>query len=316
MKNYAIGIDIGGTNTVMGLVNRDGAVVAQLKIKTQDYPDFDNYIAAVAAEIRQLAGDKLEEDVNGVGIGAPNGNYYTGCIEFAPNLPWKGGNLPLAKSLSEALGVPVTVTNDANAAALGEMAYGAAKGMKHFIMLTLGTGLGSGIVVDGKMVYGADGFAGELGHVVIDWSPNARQCGCGRRGCLETYCSATGIARTARMLLSESNGESLMRGMHSDELSSYDVYKAAAAGDKLALEVFERTGRTLGRAIANFVTFSAPEAVILFGGPTAAGDILMEPVHRHMEENLTVFWKGKIKLLLSQLDGGNAAVLGASALAW
>jgi glucokinase len=255
------------------------------------------------------------EMIKGMGIGAPNANYYTGTIDNAANLEWKG-IVPIAKLFSDALGVPVRVTNDANAAAMGEMTYGAARGMKNFIMITLGTGVGSGIVCDGRVIYGSDGFAGELGHVIVDRSENARPCGCGRKGCLETYCSATGVARTARYLLETSPEQSLLRKLNVDEITSFDVYQAAEAGDKLALEIFEETGKRLGAACADFAAFSSPEAFIFFGGLTKAGDYIMDPIKRAYDENVLFVYKDKAKLLVSTLNGSEAAVLGASALGW
>ena len=253
--------------------------------------------------------------IKGMGIGAPNGNYYNGSIENAPNLEWPG-IVPLAQMFSDKLGIPVALTNDANAAAIGEMAYGVAKGMKNFIMITLGTGLGSGIVVNGQLVYGCDGFAGELGHVVIDRSEHARECGCGRKGCIEAYCSATGMARTAREWMAIRNTPSTLRDIPSDQLESKDIAIAAAQGDQLAKEIMDYTGELLGRTCADFANFCSPEAFIFFGGPTKAGDLLMNPVRKAYDENVLFNYKGKAKLLLSELDGAAAAVLGASALGW
>jgi len=248
-----------------------------------------------------------------MGIGAPNGNYYSGCIEFAPNLPWKG-QIPLAQMFSDRLGIPVRLTNDANAAAMGEMQYGAAKGMQNFIMITLGTGVGSGIVVNGKMVLGCDGMAGELGHVIVE--KNGRQCGCGRKGCLETYCSATGIARTAREILEKTDKPTILRNTPLDQIDGLAITLAAREGDAVALEIFEYTGRLLGEACANFAAFSSPEAFIFFGGLSKAGDLIMNPIKKAYDENVLQIFKGKAKLLLSELDGAGAAVLGASALGW
>ena len=254
-----------------------------------------------------------KDKIRGIGVGAPNGNYFNGSIEFAPNLPWKG-KIPLAQMIQERIGIPVALTNDANAAAIGEMTYGAARGMKDFIVITLGTGVGSGIVVGGQLVYGHDGFAGELGHMIV--RRNGRMCGCGRQGCLETYTSATGVARTAREYLSIRSDESLLRSIDVDAITSKDVYDAAMQGDALALEIFEATGAILGESFADFVTFSSPEAIILFGGLTKSGDLLMNPIKHHMEKNLLPIYKGKTKLLFSQLKESDAAVLGASALGW
>ena len=315
-KPYVIGLDMGGTNSVFGIVDARGNIKAQTVIKTRGYKNVEEYVKT-AVEALQPAIDLVGgiEMIKGMGIGAPNANYYTGTIDNAANLEWKG-IVPIAKLFSEALGVPVRVTNDANAAAMGEMTYGAARGMKNFIMITLGTGVGSGIVCDGRVVYGSDGFAGELGHVIVDRSENARPCGCGRKGCLETYCSATGVARTARHLLETRNEASLLRKLNVDEITSYDVFQAAEAGDKLALEIFEETGRRLGAACADFAAFSSPEAFVFFGGLTKAGDYIMDPIKRAYDENILFVYKDKAKLLISTLNGSEAAVLGASALGW
>ncbi len=315
-KPYVIGLDMGGTNSIFGIVDQRGTIKAQTAIKTRAYPDVRDYVKA-AAEALQPALDVVGgiSQVKGMGIGAPNGNFYTGTIEQAANLVWKG-TVPIAELFEEALGVPVRVTNDANAAAMGEMTYGVARGMKNFIMITLGTGVGSGIVVDGKIAYGSDGFAGELGHFVIDHSPAARTCGCGRKGCLETYCSATGVARTACEILAKDDRPSLLRNIKPEELTSLDVYQAAEAGDSLAIEIFEWTGYILGRSCADFATFNTPEAFIFFGGLTKAGDYLMNPLRKAYEENVLYVFKGKTKLLISALNGSEAAVLGASALGW
>lgn len=250
-----------------------------------------------------------------MGIGAPDANYYTGIIDNPANLPWKG-EIPLAKMFSDRLGIPVALTNDANAAAIGEMAYGAAKGMKNFIMITLGTGVGSGIVVNGQVVYGSDGFAGELGHVIVDKSSEARSCGCGRKGCLETYCSATGVARTAQMIVSSSERPTLLRNIPLDEITSKDVAIAASQGDEVAKEIFEFTGKILGEACADFAAFSSPEAFIFFGGLTKAGDLLMDPIKKAYDENVLFLYKNKAQMIVSELDDAGAAVLGASALGW
>ena len=315
-KPYVIGLDMGGTNSVFGIVDARGNIKAQTVIKTRGYKNVEEYVKT-AVEALQPAIDLVGgiEMIKGMGIGAPNANYYTGTIDNAANLEWKG-IVPIAKLFSEALGVPVRVTNDANAAAMGEMTYGAARGMKNFIMITLGTGVGSGIVCDGRVVYGSDGFAGELGHVIVDRSENARPCGCGRKGCLETYCSATGVARTARHLLETRNEASLLRKLNVDEITSFDVFQAAEAGDKLALEIFEETGRRLGAACADFAAFSSPEAFVFFGGLTKAGDYIMDPIKRAYDKNVLFVYKDKAKLLISTLNGSEAAVLGASALGW
>jgi glucokinase len=315
-KPYVIGLDMGGTNSVFGIVDARGNIKAQTVIKTRGYKNVEEYVKT-AVEALQPAIDLVGgiEMIKGMGIGAPNANYYTGTIDNAANLEWKG-IVPIAKLFSEALGVPVRVTNDANAAAMGEMTYGAARGMKNFIMITLGTGVGSGIVCDGRVVYGSDGFAGELGHVIVDRSENARPCGCGRKGCLETYCSATGVARTARHLLETRKEASLLRKLNVDEITSFDVFQAAEAGDKLALEIFEETGSRLGAACADFAAFSSPEAFVFFGGLTKAGDYIMDPIKRAYDENVLFVYKDKAKLLISTLNGSEAAVLGASALGW
>jgi glucokinase len=249
----------------------------------------------------------------GIGIGAPNGNYYNGTIENAPNLPWKG-IIPLTKMFEERLGIPAALTNDANAAAVGEMTYGAARGIRDFIMITLGTGVGSGIIINGQLVYGHDGFAGELGHV--NAVRDGRLCGCGRKGCLETYCSATGVARTAREILAARTDESLLRAIPVEEITSKDVYDAAKKGDKIAQEIFEFTGTMLGRAFADFIAFSSPAAIVLFGGLAKSGDFLLKPIQKAIDENVMPAFHGKTKLLVSELKDSDAAVLGASALAW
>lgn len=315
-KDYVIGLDMGGTNSVFGIVDARGTIKAQTAIKTTAYPDVRDYVAA-AVEALGPAIDIVGgiEHIKGMGIGAPNGNYYTGNIEYAANLVWEGV-VPIARLFEEALGVPVRVTNDANAAAMGEMTYGVARGMKNFIMITLGTGVGSGIVVDGKIVYGSDGFAGELGHLVIDHSENGRKCGCGRSGCLETYCSATGVARTAREMLASTTEPSPLREIKPEEITSYDVFKAAEQGDATAIGIFEYTGRLLGRSCADFCTFNTPEAFVFFGGLTKAGDYLMNPLRKAYDEHVLSIYKGKAKLLVSALNGSEAAVLGASALGW
>jgi glucokinase len=313
-KPYAIGIDIGGTNTVFGIVDTHGKVVSKSSVQTNQYPTPELIIDDIKKKL-----DPWIEDVGGIsnikgiGIGAPNGNHYTGNIEYAPNLQWKGV-VPLSKLMSDKFGIPAVITNDANAAAIGEMIYGAARGMKNFIMITLGTGVGSGIVIDGKLVYGHDGFAGELGHVCS--VRDGRSCGCGRLGCLEAYASANGVARTAKEILENQTVDSLLRNIPIDSITSKDVFDAASKGDAVALEIFEFTGKILGEAIADFVAFSAPEAIILFGGLTKSGDYIMKPIVDHMEKNLLKIWQGKIKVLFSDLNEADAAVLGASALVW
>ena len=317
LKPYVIGLDLGGTNSVFGIVDSRGDIKATTSIKTQGYDDVNDYVAA-SVEALQLIIDQVGgiDTIKAMGIGAPNGNYYNGTIEFAPNLSWgHNGVVPLAKMFSEKLGIPVALTNDANAAAIGEMTYGVARGMKNFIVITLGTGVGSGIVVNGQLVYGSDGFAGELGHVVVR-REDGRSCGCGRNGCLEAYCSATGVARTARELLETTEEPSLLREMILEDITSLDVSIAAEKGDKLAQHVYQTTGEMLGEACANFAAFSSPEAFIFFGGLTKAGDLLMKPLKESYDKNVLKIYKDKAKFLISGLDGSSAAVLGASAIGW
>lgn len=313
---YVIGLDLGGTNSVFGIVDAEGRVVTSTSIRTKGQYDLDVYIdsacAALAPMIEQVGGI---QNIKGMGIGAPNGNYYTGNIELAPNLPWKG-IVPFAKKFSERLGIPVVLTNDANAAAIGEMTYGVAKGMKNFIMITLGTGVGSGIVVNGELVYGCDGFAGELGHVIVDTTPEARLCGCGRKGCLEAYCSATGVARTAREFLAKRTDDTELRKIPLEEITSKDVSIAAEHGDQLARDVYKFTGELLGRSCANFTAFCSPEAYVFFGGLTKAGNLIMDPIKEAYDANVQNIFKGKAKMLISQMDDAQAAVVGAAALAW
>ncbi|MGN1254171.1 MAG: ROK family protein [Prevotella sp.] len=318
LKPYVIGLDLGGTNSVFGIVDARGDIKATTAIKTQGYDKVDDYVNAcvdaLQVIIEQVGGiDKIKS----MGIGAPNGNYYTGTIEFAPNLAWAHDCIvPLASMFSEKLGVPVALTNDANAAALGEMTYGAARGMKNFIEITLGTGVGSGIVINGQLVYGCDGFAGELGHVTMVRGENGRVCGCGRKGCLEAYCSATGVARTAREMLEKTKRPSLLRELEPEKITSLDVSIAAGKGDEMAKEIYDFTGHMLGEACADFAAFSSPEAFIFFGGMTKAGDLLMKPLKEAYDEHVLKIFKGKAKFLLSSLDGSSAAVLGASAVGW
>ncbi len=313
-KPYAIGIDIGGTNSVFGVVDKRGHIINQGSIKTGSYKEINDYVNHLSAGVQEII-DQVggSGNIKGIGVGAPNGNFFTGCIEFAPNLPWKGV-IPLAQMLTDKLNIPVALTNDANAAAIGEMTYGAARGMKDFIVITLGTGVGSGIVVNGQLVYGHDGFAGELGHTTA--IRDGRMCGCGKKGCLETYSSATGVARTAREYLENKKDPSLLRELDPAEITSKDVYDAAIKGDKLAKEIFEFTGQVLGESFADFVAFSSPEAIILFGGLTKSGKFIFDPVRKHMEENMLPIFRNKIKLLISELKESDAAVLGASALGW
>lgn len=318
-KPYVIGVDLGGTNTVFGIVDARGQIVAQDAIKTQSYKTAEDFVEAGVACLKPLI-DQLGgiEKIAGMGIGAPNGNYYTGSIEYAPNLAWAhDGIVPLSKMFSDQLGgISVKLTNDANAAAMGEMAYGAARGMKNFIVITLGTGVGSGIVVNGQLLYGHDGFAGELGHVIMDRGSKGRTCGCGRTGCLEAYCSATGVARTAREILSSTDRPSLLRDKDIDTIESLDVSIAASKGDEVANEIFKFTGKMLGEACADFAAFSSPEAFIFFGGLCKAGDLIMKPIEEAYNNSVMKIFRGKAKFLVSGLMNANAAVLGASALGW
>lgn len=325
-KNYAIGVDLGGTNTVFGIVDAQGNIVAQDSIKTQAYSTAEAFVEAGVACLQplivQVGGI---EQIVGMGIGAPNANYYSGAIEIAPNIAWAHDTVvPLAQMFSEKLStltanrstLTVRMTNDANAAAMGEMAYGAARGMKNFIVITLGTGVGSGIVVNGQLLYGHDGFAGELGHVIMVRGKEGRLCGCGRTGCLETYCSATGVARTAREILTKTDRPSLLRNKPIDQIESLDVSIAASQGDEVANEIFQFTGKMLGEACADFTAFSSPEAFIFFGGLCKAGDLIMKPIEEAYNNSVMPIYRGKAKFLISALMNSNAAVLGASALAW
>ena len=319
MKPYVIGLDLGGTNAVFGIVDTRGEIKATTAIKTQQYDTAEAFIEAsvnvLQPIIEQVGGI---ETIKAMGIGAPNGNYYNGTIEIAPNIKWAHECVvPLAKMFSEQLeNIPVAITNDANAAAIGEMVYGVARGMKNFIVLTLGTGVGSGVVVNGQLVYGCDGFAGELGHVTMVRGEEGRMCGCGRTGCLEAYCSATGVARTAKELLSKTDRPSLLRDINIADITSLDVSIAASKGDELAKEIYEFTGHMLGEACADFATFCSPEAFIFFGGMTKAGDLIMEPIKKAYEAHVMPIYRGKAQFLVSGLDGASAAVLGASAIGW
>ena len=314
-KPYVIGIDMGGTNTAFGIVDARGTVIASSSIKTRKHSNINDYIDELYTEITRLIdANDAQDKVQGIGIGAPNANYFTGIIEDGVNLPWPTP-IPLAELITAKFGIPTVITNDANAAAIGEMTYGAARGLKDFIMITLGTGVGSGIVINGQMVYGHDGFAGELGHVIMKRN-NGRMCGCGRTGCLEAYCSATGVARTAREFLEIRNEPSTLRDIPVDEITSKDVYDAAITGDKIAKDIFEYTGEILGQALADFASFSSPEAFVLFGGLTKAGDLIMKPVKEALDKNILGCYKGKVKLLVSELKESDAAILGASALGW
>jgi len=311
----AIGIDIGGTGTKFGIVDKDGNVLFSGEMSTKKHKEIEGFID----ELHGLLGELIEKaggigKIRGIGVGAPNGNFYTGNIEYAPNLPWSG-IIPIAKMMSDKFQLPVTLTNDANAAAIGEMMYGAAKGMRDFIMITLGTGVGSGIVATGQVMYGHDGFAGELGHTIVIPDGRMHQ-GTGKRGSLESYASATGVRLTALEMLENSTEDSLLRTADKETLDSKVVYDAAIKGDKLAMEIFEFTGKILGLALANAVMFSSPEAIILFGGLTKSGDLILKPTRKHMEENLIQVFQNKVKILVSHLKESDAAILGASALAW
>ncbi len=313
---YAIGIDIGGTNTKFGIVNHRGEISHRGEIETTSQNDINLFIKELYNELKPSI-DALGgmQYIKGIGVGAPNGNYYNGTIEYAPNLHWKG-IIPIAKIITDQFGKPCTLTNDANAAAIGEMMYGAARGIRDFIMITLGTGVGSGIIANGQLIYGHDGFAGELGHTII--RPGGRlHWGTGMRGSLEAYASATGIAITAKEIIDERISEkSLLREIPHDKITSKRVYEAAIKGDPIANEVFQFTGQILGEALANFVMFSSPEAIILFGGVIKAGKLLLDPVKEAMEKNMLPIFQNKVKLLFSELKESDAAILGASALVW
>ena len=311
MKKVMAGVDIGGTNTVFGLVDSEGNIHAENSIQTKDFLDVNDFVAELSDAIKKLAAKDYE--LAGIGIGAPNAQYYRGTIEFAPNLPWKGV-IPLAEMINKKTGVKVALTNDANAAAVGEMAFGGARGMKNFIVLTLGTGLGSGIVINGRLVYGHTAFAGELGHMVI--ISNGRECGCGKKGCLETYASASGIVRTALYFLSEMKAESPLRDMAPSAITSKIIAEVAANGDQVAIRAMNYTAEALGMGIINAIVFSSPEAIFLFGGLAKAGDMLFNPVREYVDKNIMQIFKETVKILPSSISENNAAVLGAAALAW
>lgn len=320
MKKLSIGVDIGGTNTAIGVVDAEGHVLASDSIETPSHGDVDRYIKDLSDNIQRLIQSvkalNSEIEILGIGIGAPNANYYKGTIEHAPNLSFKG-IVPFVEKLKAHFpsSYAIALTNDANAAAIGEMVYGGAKGMKNFVMYTLGTGVGSGIVVNGQLVYGADGFAGECGHATL--IPDGRVCGCGAKGHLEAYCSAPGMKRTAFELMAKYNAtDSLLADTSFNDLSSKMIYDAAISGDKIALEVFEQTGKYLGQGLADTVHHLSPEAIFLFGGPMAAGDLLLKPIIENMEKHLLTVFRNKIKVLPSELKLGDAAIVGASALAW
>ncbi len=313
-KQIAIGIDIGGTNTKFGLVNHRGEILAKGSIKTEDYKQVEDFIDALYENIKPLI-DQVSGSttLDGIGVGAPNANYFKGTIELAPNLPWKGV-VPFADLTKEKFGVPCRMTNDANAAALGEMMFGAARGMKDFIMITLGTGVGSGIISGGNLIYGHDGFAGELGHTIV--KPGGRKhWSTGSEGSLEAYASATGIAITAKKFRAEFP-DSMLNQYPEEAINSKTVFECAEKGDPTAIEVFRYTGQKLGEALANFVMFSSPEAILLFGGVIKAGEYLLKPAKLHMERNLLPIFRNKVRLVFSELDEADAAILGASALVW
>ena len=313
-KQVALGVDIGGTNTKYGIVNHRGEILAKGSLKTDEYPKVEDFIDALYDKVTPLIEQHCsQKQFDGIGVGAPNANYYTGTIEQAPNLRWKG-IVPFAELMTKKFGVPCKMTNDANAAALGEMMFGAARGMKHFIMMTLGTGVGSGIITNGQLLYGHDGFAGELGHTIV--KPGGRKhWSTGSEGSLEAYASATGIAITAKKMRAEFP-DSMLNQYPEDEINSKVVYDCAKLGDPTAIEVFRYTGQKLGEALANFVMFSSPEAILLFGGVIKAGDFILKPTKLHMERNLLPIFRNKVKLVFSELDEADAAILGASALVW
>ena len=311
MKKVMAGVDIGGTNTVFGLVDSEGNIHAENSIQTKYFPDVNDFVAELSDAIKKLAAKDYE--LAGIGIGAPNAQYYKGTIELAPNLPWKGV-IPLAEMINKKSGVSVTLTNDANATAVGEMVFGGARGMKNFIVLTLGTGLGSGIVINGQLVYGHTAFAGELGHLVI--VSNGRECGCGKKGCLETYASASGIVRTVLYFLSEMKAESVFRDMAPSAITSKIIAEAAANDDTVAIRAMNYTAEALGLGIINAVVFSSPEAIFLFGGLAKAGDMLFNPVREYVDKNIMPVLRGTVKILPSGISEDNAAILGAAALAW
>jgi len=314
MQELVLGIDVGGTNTKFGLVNNKGEIIAEGSCKTKGHPQFKDYLAHLMANVEQVSNTIPSYKLVGVGVGAPNGNYYRGTIEEATNLEWKGIVYFTEQLKDYFADMPIILTNDANAAAIGEMTFGSAKGMQNFIVFTLGTGLGSGIVANGEVIYGADGFAGEIGHTLVNVF--GRTCGCGRKGCLETYVSATGIKRTVYKLLADYMCDSELRGVSFNDLSGNMITEAAIRGDFIAQQAFEYTGRVLGMKLADTVAHFSPEAIFLFGGLVNAGDHLLKPAKYHMEDNMLHIFKGKVKLLVSGLQNKNAAVLGASSLAW
>ena len=313
MKEVVAGIDIGGTNTVLGLVEKTGNIIAEGNLKTMDYPDIHDFVSALDATIKEMIEANPGFKLAAIGIGAPNANYHRGTIELAPNLAWKG-IVPIAELIKKKVDVEVAITNDAKAAAIGEMLFGGAKKMKDFIILTLGTGLGSGIVINGEVLYGHTGFAGELGHTTI--VPGGRDCGCGRQGCFETYGSASGLVRTVFNLLSEMKEESTLRDIPPSQLTSKMIADAAAENDPIALEALDYTAEMIAFGIANAIGFSSPEAVFLFGGLAQAGELLFSPIREYVNQKVMPVYKGTVKILASGIPENNAAVLGAAALAW
>ena len=309
-NKLCVGIDIGGTNTVFGLVNNLGECIEEVKIKTSDYPIVDDFVLEVSNKIKTMLANHPTKHFLGIGIGAPNGNYYSGSIDFAPNLQWKG-EVPLVKLFSSYFDIPIVLTNDANAAAMGERIYGSAQGIDDFIMVTLGTGLGSGFVINGEIVYGNDGFAGELGHTIIE--KDGRLCGCGRNGCLETYVSATAIVNSMKELIQNGHKSSLCS---LSDISSKSISDAALDGDKAALLVFDMTAQKLGFALANTVAITSPKLIVLFGGLAESGDLIIQPTKAYMEKYLLDVFKNKIEIVPSQLMSDHAAILGASSLVW
>jgi glucokinase len=314
MKELTVGIDIGGTNTKYGIVDRQGFVHHQGSIATTDFEDFKDFFDGMADALREsIAFLKKDYKVVGIGVGAANGNYYTGTIERATNLKWKD-TLPLAQMFKDEFNIPCVLTNDANAAAVGEMVYGNAKGMKDFVVITLGTGLGSGFVCNGVLLNGKHGIAGEVGHTSVN--PTGRYCNCGKRGCLETYVSATGIKRTVYKLLADHLEPSELRGISFDNLNTKMITEAALRGDVVAKAAFEYTGRILGMKLSETVVHTDPEAIFLFGGLSQAGDLIFKPTIKHMEANLMPLFRNKVKILPSALQNQAAPILGASSLVW
>ena len=313
MREVVIGVDIGGTFTKYGIIDRNGNCLIENSIKTNSSNGIEEFLKDATKALKNDLAKFSDIKLKGIGIGAPNGNYYNGTIEFAPNLKWKG-IIPLVKLFKKNFDVPIFLTNDANAAAIGEMIYGDAKELRDFIVITLGTGLGSGIVSNGELIYGHDGFAGEIGHTIV--RHNGRQCGCGRRGCLETYASASGIKRTVYKLLADSLEDSILRSVCFNELSAEMITEAAKNGDKIALEAFEYTGSILGQTLADSVAYTSPKVIFLFGGLAKAGNLILEPTRRHLENNILNIYKGKVKVLISGMEELNAAIMGAGALAW